>query len=117
MTTTLAGISRIETIGAVVRGQYGQLARITEVLEYSRCSEQHISSPLDVVVRTEQVGAGYNHKCAWASSLVLAQAGDIGAHPHRQDCECGQPYDQSRQPGWYHVPASWQSAQPQEARQ
>jgi hypothetical protein len=111
MTTTLAGIPRIETIGAVVRGKYGHLSRITEVLEYSRCSEQHISAPLDVVVRTEPVGVGFNHKSSWASDLTLAQEGDVGAHPHMRDnCECGQPYDETRSGLWYYVPANWETS-------
>ncbi len=106
-TSTLEGIARIETIGAIVRGEYGQLARIVGVHEHARASARHISVPLDVVVATERVGPGYGHTSSWASKLTLAQDGDIGAHPHTRECECGEPYDESRGGYWYDVRESW----------
>lgn len=105
-TATLEGIRRIETVGAVVRGEYGHLCRIVEVIENSRCSERHISVPLDVVVRTEPVGPGYGHTSAWASTLTLAEPGDIGSHPHRADCPCGAPAP-TNYFGWHDVRENW----------
>ena len=104
MTNVTAGIARIETIGAIVRGEYGNLGRITEVIENSRCSPNHVSCPLDVVVRLEPVGPGFSHRSSWASKLTLAQPGDIGAHPHADNCPCGEPHSGGT---WRYVPASW----------
>ena len=106
MTATLTGIRRIETLGAIVRTGFGQLAQITGVAEETRCSAGHVSAPLDVVVTLTAIGPSYGNTTAWASDLTMAEPGDVGAHPHRRDCECGQPYDESRN-GWYPVPASW----------
>lgn len=105
--TASEGVTRIETIGAVVRGDTGALSRIAGVIESSRLSPDHVSCPLDVVVTLEQVGPGYNHRSAWASALAPAQEGDRGSHPHERDCECGEPYDDSRGGFYYHVPQSW----------
>lgn len=98
------GIPRIETIGAIVRGEYGNLARIIGVYENSRCSARHVSVPLDVVVELEPIGPGFNHRSSWASKLTAAQPGDIGAHPHAAGCPCGAPHDGG---AWRYVPASW----------
>lgn len=109
---TTHGIARIETVGAIVRGEYGQLCRITEVIESSRLTVTHVSSPLDVVVRTEPVGSpGYGHSSAWASSLTMALPGDrYGAHVHREGCVCGEPYAPTKQGhlGWYAMAPSWE---------
>jgi len=104
------GIPRLETVGAIVRGEYHQLVRIVEVLERTRCSPRHITSPLDVVVRCEDVGPGYGHHSSWASKLTPAQPGDVGSHPHRPGCACGKPYDSAHGPSWlwYPMPASWE---------
>lgn len=107
--SAINGIARIETVGTLVRGKYGQLARITAVLEHTRCSGQHMTSPNDVVVSIESVGPGYRHVTSWASDLTLAQDGDrFGAHPHCEGCECGEPYETGRQPGWYDMRPSWE---------
>jgi hypothetical protein len=82
-------VKRIETIGTLVRGRYGNLGRITEVIESSRLSVNHVRAPLDVVVTLEPVGPGYGHRSAWASDLKLAHPGDVGSHRHRTGCECG----------------------------
>lgn len=99
----------IEEIGAIVRGQYGQLVRIVSVYEESRASPNHISIPSAVVVATEAVGPGYGHRSSWSSDLTLAEAGDIGAHPCSASCSCGDPFVG---PGygipWIHRSASWQ---------
>jgi hypothetical protein len=71
---------QIETVGAHVRGRYGNLARITAVLEHSRCSPNHLTAPNDVVVTLEPVGPGFAHRSSWASDLTYAQPGDVGAH-------------------------------------
>jgi hypothetical protein len=105
--TPTAGVPRIETVGALVRGRYGNLGQITGVIESSRCSMQHLSKPGDVVVTLEPIGPGYNHRCAWASDLTLAEEGDVGAHPHKRECPCGEPYDEARGGRWYPVAASW----------
>lgn len=107
----MLGIARIETVGTIVRGPYGHLCRIVEVIESSRLAERHISSPLDVVVRTEPIGPSYGHESAWASSLRLAESTDqYGAHAHREGCECGEPYAPTQwQPfGWYDMRPSWE---------
>ena len=106
---TTAGIARIETVGVLVRGEHGNLGRIKEVIENSRLTANHVSHPLDVVVRLEPVGPGYNFRSAWASSLSHAEPGDVGSHPHTRTCECVQPYDDSRGGhwGWYDVRQSW----------
>ncbi len=104
---TLTGVRRIETVGAVVRTGFGQLARVTGVVESSRCSANHVSAPLDVVVELEAIGPSYGHGTAWSSDLTMAEPGDVGAHPHRRGCECGQPYDEARGGFWYPVGASW----------
>ncbi len=106
MTTMTAGIRRIETVGELVRTASGQLARITGVVETSRCSAEHISAPLDVVVLLDSVGPSYGHTTAWASDLTMAEPGDVGSHPHGPDCVCGRPFDDTRGP-WYPIAASW----------
>ncbi len=108
MTAVTAGIRRIETVDAVVRTRFGQHARITGVVESSRCSAEHVSAPLDVVVTLESIGPSYGHTTAWASDLTEAEPGDVGSHPHRRGCECGQPYDETRGGFWYPVAATWQ---------
>jgi hypothetical protein len=87
-TTTTAGV---ETVGAVVRGPYGNLGRITEVLEYSRLSPNHLSAPGAVVVRLEPL-SGFAHRSAWSNDLTLSQPGDVGSY---------------NAPGNRYVPASW----------
>lgn len=99
MTTTTASSPYVETVGAIVRGKYGNLGRIVAVLEHTRCSPDHLSSPLDVVVELEPVGPGFNHRSSWASDLTLAQPGDVGAHQDYSDRSCGM--------GGRYVPASW----------
>lgn len=108
------GVRRIETVGAVCRGKYGQLCRIVRVEEETRASADHLSVPLDVVVLTEPVGSpGYGHGTSWASDLTPAEPGDrYGAHVHRVGCECGEPYDMTRiqaHLGWYDMRPSWES--------
>ena len=75
----MMGMKGVETVGTVVRGRYGNLGRIASVVESSRCSAGHLTSPLDVVVVLEPLSF-YNHTSSWASDLTLAQDGDIGAH-------------------------------------
>lgn len=87
----------IERPGTIVRGEYGLLARVVDVIERTRMSERHVTSPGDVVVTVEPVGPGYGHRSSWASKLTPAAPGDVGAHP----CHTGG-Y------GWRHVPASWE---------
>ena len=113
MNAAQEGVRRVETVGAVCRGKYGQLCRIVSVREDTRTSENHIVAPLDVVVITEPVGSpGYGHSAAWASSLTLAEPGDrYGAHAHRVGCECGEPFDVSHRSahfGWYDMRPSWE---------
>jgi hypothetical protein len=91
--------TNIETVGATARGQYGELARIVEVLEWTRLSAQHLTSPGDVVVRLEQVGLGFNHTSSWASDLTPAEPGDVGAHPEPD----------ANGFTWHYVPASWRT--------
>lgn len=105
----MQGIARIETVGAIVRGPHGLLARITAVLENTRASENHISAPLDVVVLVEPIGPGYRDGSAWASQLQLADGTEAyGAHPHGPGCACGEPYTGFQHWQWQHLPASWQ---------
>lgn len=108
MGTMTAGIRRIETVGTLVRTGTGQLARITGVYEQSRCSADHVSAPLDVVVALESVGPSYGHDSAWASDLTPGHDGDVGAHPHRPGrCECGRDYGNRNGSNWFPAPASW----------
>jgi hypothetical protein len=103
-------LSTIETIGEVVRGPYGSLSRITAVLEESRLSERHVSSPGDVVVTLERVGPGYGHESAWASTLKPSKVGDVGAHPCRgaaAGCLCGHELDGWQPFGWQDRRESW----------
>jgi hypothetical protein len=103
-------VRTIETVGAIVRGPYGSLSVITEVIESSRCSDSHLTTPGDVVVRVRPHGVGYGHTSAWASELTLAEPGDIGAHPHWADCTCGaQPANPQPWCRWVHVPATWET--------
>lgn len=85
----------IETIGTIVRGQYGELARIVEVLEHTRMSANHVSAPSAVVVKLEPVGPSFGHRSSWSHDLTPAEPGDVGAHP------CHNSY------GWRYVGASW----------
>lgn len=108
----MARVTTIEEVGAVVRGDRGQLVRIVAVIEWTRLSENHARYPGDVVVRTENVGPGYREMSAWASRLTPAQPGDVGKHPHWSDCECGEPYT-GPQPWcrWQPMPASWEKGE------
>lgn len=102
-------VSTIETVGAIVRGPYGSLSKIVEVLERTRMPDTHMTRPGDVVVRVEQVGPGYGHQSAWASELALSKPGDIGAHPHWADCGCGaNPPNPQPWCRWVAVSATWE---------
>jgi hypothetical protein len=104
-------VTTVEAVGAMVRTEYDGLARITEVIESSRLSDQHVAAPGDVVVALEPVGPSYGITSAWASTLALAEPTDMyGRHPHTRDCECGLPFEEYRhgvfQAFWYELPAS-----------
>lgn len=102
-------VSTIETVGAIVRGPYGSLSKIVEVLEHTRAPDSHLVNPGDVVVRLEPVGPGFNHTSAWAHKLSPSEQGDIGAHPHFADCKCGaNPPNPQPHWGWVPVPATWE---------
>lgn len=102
-------IQTIETVGAIVRHKGGGLSTIAEVLEFTRMSPNHVSSPGDVVVRLEPYGPGFGHASAWASDLMLGAPGDIGSHAHDANCTCGaEPNNPQPHWGWVYVGASWE---------
>lgn len=92
-------MKRDPVTGKVYRTSSGGLVRALEVLEATRCSPTHLSSPTAVVVRVEDVGPGYGARTIWSDALSPASPGDRGCHP----CTEGR----AAWSGFCHRPASW----------
>ena len=80
-------------IGDIVRGKYGNLARlVTWNHTWSHLSGGRIAhlEPIVAYPGTDvpEGAAPYSHDCSWESSLTRAMPGDIGAHLTRYG-NCG----------------------------